>query len=66
VLLVNDLRFSDKVEKFRVKLLQKYGKEYSIENIESELEVLKVENDHMWEQAVSGVREFPDDYFEGY
>jgi hypothetical protein len=66
VLLVNDLRFSDKVEKFQERLLKKYGKDYSIKEIEKELEILKVENDFMWEKAKSGIVEYPEDYYEGY
>jgi hypothetical protein len=66
VLLVHDLKFSDKLVKFQKALKKRFDVEYTIEDIGKELEILQVENDAMWQDAQNQVLEYPEDYYEGF
>lgn len=58
VLLCKGLTYSSKLKEFKNQIKERFNKEFSIQQIEEELLVMKYEN----ENAFESVKELPEDY----
>jgi len=58
VLLIKGCSFSNRIEEFQEEIKRKFNKEYSLQEIEDELIVMKLEQDNNLNEII----EIPEDY----